>query len=227
MSIQDFTLKMLHSLKRYRVFILLAITFCLIAYLAPMSFTFLSTRGERYDLATVPINKIPYHNVAIVFGAGIQKDATPTPYLRYRIETAAKLYKARRVSKLLMTADNGSRSYNEPVAMKNYAKKLGVPARAIVLDYAGFNTYDSCYRAHDIFGIKDATLISQGYHLPRAMTTCRSLGIKSAGVIAVHPSRDFTISYILREFLSTDKMVFQQIFKPHPTALGKPEPINN
>jgi len=105
--------------------------------------------------------------------------------------------------------------------MQAYAKKLGVPDKDMVLDYAGFNTYDTCYRARAVFGVKDATLVSQGYHLPRAMTTCASLGVKNTGVIAVHPARDYTVAYIIREFLSTDKMVFQQIFKPQPTVLGK------
>jgi vancomycin permeability regulator SanA len=164
--------------------------------------------------------------VALVFGAGILQNGTPTPYLRYRVATAAKLYQAHRVSILLMSGDNSEASYNEPLSMKNYAMKLGVPAKAIVLDYAGFNTYDSCYRAQTIFGVRSATLVSQGYHLPRAMTTCRGLGIQNIGVIAEHPSRDYTVNYLAREILSTDKMVIQLIFRPHPTALGPRETIH-
>jgi len=217
---------LLHSLKSHIVFILIIVIAVVALYTLPMAYTFVSTRGQRYDLNGALVSRVPYHEVAIVFGAGIQKDGTPTPYLRYRIETAAKLYKAKRVSKLLMSADNSAQSYNEPIAMKNYAQKLGVTASSIVLDYAGFNTYDSCYRAHAIFGLKEATLVSQGYHLPRAMTTCKGLGVQNVGVIAEHPARDYTVNYILREFLSTDKMMFQLIFKPHPTALGKPQIIS-
>ena len=210
---------------RRSIFVIIVVVLGTITYVAPLSYTFQTTRNIRYDLGNVAITNVPYHQVALVFGAGIQKNGEPTPYLRNRIETAAKLYHGKRVSKLLMSADNSSGQYNEPAAMKRYAEKLAVPSSAITLDYAGFSTYDSCYRAHAIFGLQAATLVSQGYHLPRAMTTCEGLGIKTIGVIAEHPSRDYTISYILRELLSTDKMVIQQIFKPQPTVLGKPEPI--
>lgn len=193
--------------------------------ISPLCFTFISTKGERYDLHTANINNIPFNDVAIVFGAGVHEDGSPTPYLKNRVETAVRLYKANRANKILMTADNSRTKYNEPVAMQKYAQKLGVPKQDIVLDYAGFNTYDSCYRAGHIFNIKQAILVTQGYHLPRAMVTCSGLGVNNVGVAAVHKSRDFTISYILREFISTDKMTFQLIFKPKPTVLGNPEKL--
>jgi vancomycin permeability regulator SanA len=203
----------------------LLVGLCIFMLAGPIAYTFLSTRGNRYDLGRTPPQNIPFHHVAIVFGAGILPDGEPTPYLRHRIETAVKLYKARRVNVLLMTGDNSVTYHNEPLVMKDYAVKLGMPAKAIVVDDAGFNTYDSCYRAHVIFGLDNATLVSQGYHLPRAMVTCQSLGVANTGVIAVHAGRDFTISYIARELVSTDKMVLQLVFKPAPTILGKPLPI--
>lgn len=193
--------------------------------IAPLVYTFLNTRGDRYDLDRTPTAAVPFHRVALVFGAGILSNREPTPYLQHRIATAAKLYKAHRVNVLLMSGDNSLVSHNEPLAMRDYAIRLGVPRQAIVVDDAGFSTYDSCYRAHAIFGLHDATLISQGYHLPRAMVTCRGLGVVNSGVIATHPSRDYTVSYLLRELISTDKMVFQLIFKPPPTILGKPLPV--
>ncbi len=192
----------------------------------PISYTFVSTQGSRYDLSRVDLQNLPSHKVAIIFGAGVQKDGTPTPYLRSRIETGVRLYKAHRVERLLMSGDNSTKHYNEPVAMRRYAMQLGMPAQVITLDYAGFNTYDTCYRARAIFGLQDATLVSQGYHLPRAMETCKGLGIQNVGVAAVHPSRDFTVSYLIREVLSTDKMVIQLAGKPRPTVLGHPESIH-
>jgi len=194
---------------------------------APLAYTFISTRGHRYDLSRTQISQIPFHEVGIVFGAGILPNGQPTPYLQYRIETAVKLYKAYRINMLLMSGDNSTAAHNEPLVMENYAIKLGVPKYAIVLDDAGFDTYDTCYRAHAIFGLSSATLISQGYHLPRAMTTCKGLGIVNIGVMAIHPTRDYTVSYIVREFFSTDKMVFQLMFKPKPTILGSPIQIND
>ena len=214
------------ALWRRRILFLVVIDSAVIVLFVPIIYTFASTRGDRYDLSRDTIASVPYHKVAMVFGAGVEPDNTPTPYLKHRIETAVQLYKANRVKKLLMTGDNSTKHHNEPVVMQKYAVELGVPAADIVLDYAGFSTYDSCYRAKAIFGLHDATLVTQGYHLPRAMVTCRGLGIRNDGVVANHPSRDYTASYLLREVASTDKMVLQNIFKPKPTLLGKPQPIN-
>jgi vancomycin permeability regulator SanA len=186
----------------------------------------LSTRHARYDLTRVPVSGVPERRVAIVFGAGLLPDGTPTPYLQRRVETAVKLYKAGRVHKLLMTGDNGTRFHNEPVAMRQLAEQLGVKPNDITLDYAGFNTYDSCYRAHAIFGVNQAVLVSQGYHLPRAVVTCDHLGVQSLGVDALHNGRDWVVTYVMSEWASTDKAVFQLVFKPTPTALGPPIRIN-
>lgn len=186
----------------------------------------LSTRSVRYNLDKTAIQKIPHEPLAIVFGAGIYPDGTPTPYLQWRVDTAVQLYKAHRVDKILMTGDNSTKNHNEPVAMRTLAEKQGVPSKDIVLDYAGFNTYDSCYRAHAIFKVTNATLVTQGYHLPRAVMACKDLGIKVIGVDAEHDKgRSWGVNYIVREWISTDKIVLQLIFKPHPTALGPVEPI--
>jgi len=177
-------------------------------------------------LNKVAIDHVPYRPVAIVFGAGIYKNNQPSPYLQWRVNTAVKLYKAHRVGKLLMTGDNSTKHHNEPIVMQHLAEEQGVPAKDIVLDYAGFNTYDSCYRAHAIFKVRSAILVSQGYHLPRAVLACTDLGVSSIGVAAQHPGgRDWGVMYTVREWFSTDKIVLQLIFKPHPTALGTPEPI--
>jgi vancomycin permeability regulator SanA len=192
----------------------------------PTIYANLSTRSVRYDLAKTSVNAIPRRNVAIVFGAGVLPNGTPSPYLLWRVESAVQLYKAGRVQKLLMSGDNSSTHYNEPVVMQKIAISLGVKPSDIVLDYAGYSTYDTCYRAKAIFGLSQATLVSQGYHLPRAIMTCDGLGVQSIGVSAVHAERSYTLSYIVREWISTDKSVVQNIFKPHPTLLGKPEPIH-
>lgn len=191
----------------------------------PTIYANLSTRSIRYELTRTPASKVPARDVAIVFGAGVYADGTPTPYLQWRVETAVRLYKAHRVKKLLMTADNSTSHYNEPVAMQRAAIGLGVPEQDIVLDYAGFNTYDSCYRAHAIFKVQSAILVTQGYHLPRALVACNGLHVPSIGVNAIHPERSWGVMYIAREWLSTDKIVLQLLLKPKPTLLGKSEPI--
>ncbi len=191
----------------------------------PTLYANLSTRTMRYELTRTPLSQVPQRDVAIVFGAGVYANGKPSPYLQWRVQTAVQLYKAQRIKKILMTADNSTAHYNEPLVMQKLAEKLGVPGRDIVLDYAGFSTYDSCYRAHAIFQIRSAILVTQGYHMPRALVTCNHLGVSSIGLNAVHPTKSWSIPYVTREWLSTDKMVLQLFFKPKPVFLGPIEPI--
>jgi vancomycin permeability regulator SanA len=196
----------------------------LLLLLTPVCYANIYTRHDRYaDTAAAPKRR-----VAIVFGAGVEPDGTPTAYLRKRLQTAAKLYKSGTIDVLLLSGDNSTSHHNEPVAMRRYIEKLGVPAGHTVLDYAGFNTYDTCYRARAIFGVRQALLVSHAYHLPRAVMTCDELGVQSIGVAAEnagHVGRDFSVNYILREVASTDKAAVQIVLKPKPTVLGPPEPI--
>jgi SanA protein len=123
-------------------------------------------------------------SVAIVFGAAIWKDNQPCPVLYDRIATAVQLYQSGKVKKLLLTGDNSTAQYNEPQVMCDLAVKLGVPDRDIILDFAGRNTFASCVRAKKIFGINEAIVVSQEFHLPRILYICETLGIKSIGVKA-------------------------------------------
>lgn len=122
--------------------------------------------------------------VAIVFGARAYGEGRLSTMLRDRVDTAIELYNAGTVDKLLMSGDNSSASYSEPDDMKQYAIEQGVPAADIQPDYAGRRTYDTCYRARHIFGIDEAILVTQAFHLPRAIFTCRALGVDARGVSA-------------------------------------------
>jgi len=126
---------------------------------------------------------VPSQPVAIVFGAGVYGDI-PTPMLYDRVASAVDLYRAGTVRKLVMSGDNRFVTYNEPRVMRDVALSLGVPERDIVLDYAGRSTYDTCYRARDIFGIRSAILVTQRFHLDRALATCHFLGIDAVGFTA-------------------------------------------
>jgi SanA protein len=179
-------------------------------------------RNRIYSLEEVP--SMP---VAIVFGAGLSRDGTPSPVLRDRVATAAQLYFQGKVQKLLMSGDNRFIDYNEPGAMHAYALSLGVPEDAIVLDYAGRRTYDTCYRARDIFGLSQAVLVSQDYHLPRALMTCNGLGIKSVGVSADQQLYNSSSQkyWRVREIPAT-LVAFFDVFITRPLpVLGEPEPI--
>ena len=165
--------------------------------------------------------------VAIVFGAGLWGDGTPTPVLRDRVATAVDLYLAGKVGKLLMSGDNRVHDYNEPGAMRDYAISLGVPAEDIVLDYAGWRTYDTCYRARDNFGVQNAILVTQGFHLPRAIYTCNNLGVSASGVPADRRvyRRGSQAYWNLREVFATNVALWE-VHVTHPLpVLGNPEPI--
>jgi len=171
--------------------------------------------------------EVPPRRVAIVFGAGLQRDGSVTTILRDRVAAAAQLYLNGKVEKLLLSGDNRFLYYNEPGAMFDYALSLGVPEEAIVLDYAGRRTYDTCYRAKAIFGLTEAILVTQRFHLPRALYTCEQLGLDSVGVAAdLQPYRKMSlIVWNLRELLATTIALWDvHISHPMP-VLGEQEPI--
>jgi len=188
----------------------------------PRLITAVTSRGKVFQPTEVPQSR-----AAVVFGAGLLHDGTPSPVLKDRVATAVGLYQAGKVEKILMSGDNRFVDYNEPAAMKEYAMSMGVPEDAIVLDYAGRRTYDTCYRAKEIFGLQQAILVTQRYHLPRALFTCQGMGISVNGVAAdlrqyhTHSLRFWS----LRELPATLVAVWQ-VWVSHPLpVLGNPEPI--
>ena len=144
-----------------------------------------------------------------------------------RVATAAELYFNKKVQKLLMSGDNQYADYNEPGAMREYALKLGVPDEDIVLDYAGRRTYDTCYRAKAIFGLDNAILVTQSFHLPRAIYTCNHLGLQAIGVAAdLREYRPRSLFYWnLRELPATVVALWEVHFARPQPVLGDPEPI--
>ena len=167
--------------------------------------------------------------VAIVFGAGLTRSGEPTPALYDRVATAADLYRRGVVDKLLLTGDNRFVNYNEPEAMRRTAERLGVPSEDLVLDYAGRRTYDSCYRAREIFGVQRAILVTQAFHLERALYLCDTFGIDSVGVKA--DRRNYAggaqTAWLIREAIAAlGAWIDVNLTRPTP-VLGPPLPINN
>jgi SanA protein len=176
---------------------------------------------------TFTADTVPAARVAIVFGAGLLRDGTPTPILKDRVETAAQLYQQGKVDKLLMSGDNRFVNYNEPESMRQYALDLGVPDKDIVLDYAGRRTYDTCYRASAIFQVDSAILVTQDFHMPRALFLCNWLGVKSTGVEAnnIYYRKISRLYWNVREVFATAQSTWDvYVTKPLP-VLGNPEPI--
>jgi SanA protein len=169
----------------------------------------------------------PSRRVAIVFGAGLRWDGTPTAILRDRVETAADLYFSGKVEKLLMSGDNRFDNYNEPESMRQYALSLGVPPEAIAMDYAGRRTYDTCYRARAVFKVESALLVSQGFHLPRALFLCNTLGLESDAVETNqrrYRNRALLIWNIREQFATVGAFLDVYVSNPVP-VLGAPDPL--
>jgi SanA protein len=200
--------------------LLILVAFGLLVLLVPRLVTALSARGRVYT-------DVPARRVAIVFGAGLWRDGSPTPILYDRVATAADLYHAGKVEKLLLSGDNRFVDYNEPAAMRELALTLGVPDEDIVLDYAGRRTYDTCYRAKAIFGVTQAILVTQEFHLPRALYLCNQLGLDAVGVNA--DLRDYrrasVLYWNLRELIATTAAVWDVTVRHPVPVLGDPEPI--
>jgi len=171
------------------------------------------------------LKKFPKNDVGIVFGAGINGDQ-PSKYLKDRLDAGIALYKANRINKILLSGDNGRDEYDELTVMKNYCYKHGVDTTKIFIDYAGFDTYSTMYRAKHIFNIKKATLISQEYHLNRAIYIGQKLGIKSVGYSA-NNGEYLGYKYVtFREYGSIFKSFFDVLRNREPRFLGNPIDIN-
>ncbi|WP_420033550.1 SanA/YdcF family protein [Streptomyces sp. cg28] len=189
---------------------------CVLA-LAPSAWLFASA-GDRLR----GVSDVPRTDVAVVFGAGLW-DGEPSPYLAHRLDAAAELYRSGRVRVLLVTGDNSRAEYDEPDAMRTYLTRHGVPSGAVVSDYAGFDTWDSCVRAKKIFGVDRAVLVTQGFHVRRAVALCEAAGVSSVGV-GVDEAHDVTwYAGGAREVLAAGKAVVDVVFRPDPHFLGREE----
>jgi SanA protein len=178
------------------------------------------------DRIYAPNQTIPARGVALVLGAGLWRDGSPSPVLHDRVVTAVDLYKTSRVKKLLMSGDNRYVYHNEPEAMRRLALQLGVPDEDIILDYAGRRTYDSCYRARDIFGVDQAIIVTQRFHLDRALYLCNSLGVQSIGVAADRRTYRFHNWWEIREIAATvNAWLDIHLLRPQP-VLGEKLPIH-
>lgn len=182
----------------------------------------------QYSPAIYSAADVPAERVALVLGARVYSSGRLSGMLRDRVETAVALYKAGKVQKLLMSGDNSSLEYNEPDAMMAHAIALGVPAEDIQPDYAGRRTYDSCYRAREIFQVESLVIVTQAFHLPRALFLCNQLGIPSVGVAAdqaVYDPRSLAWSET-REVPATFFALLDVIRRAPPAVLGDPIPLS-
>lgn len=176
--------------------------------------------GHLYTEQTVPAAP-----VALVFGAQVYANGVPSPFLEARLDLARRLLEAGKVKVLLVSGDNMRHEYDEPTAMRAWLIDHGVPDRKIVRDYAGFDTYDTCARAKRVFGVSQVIVVTQTFHLARAVMLCRRLGLDAAGVGDDSVSRFTTVwrSNARREYPACVKAAYDVVSGRDPVYLGQHE----
>ncbi|MEU5690302.1 ElyC/SanA/YdcF family protein [Actinosynnema sp. NPDC020468] len=189
--------------------------------LVPYAWTVIASAPYRYSADDVPTTP-----VALVLGAGLTRDDKPTPFLAGRLDVAADLYRRGKVKVLLVSGDNSTVDYDEPSAMRAYLIEAGIPAEAIVADYAGLDTWDSCARAKRIFGVDRATVVTQSFHLPRAVALCRAAGVEAYGVghDTLRDRTTTTLYLYFREVFASYKAMWDGVLvERDPKFLGPQE----
>lgn len=178
------------------------------------------SRGYVYDADTVP--PAP---VALVLGAQVDPDGTPSPFLAARLALAQRLYETGKVRVLLVSGDNSRPDYDEPSAMRTWLLQHGIPDERIVRDYAGFDTYDSCARAIRIFEVHRLIVVTQTFHVARAVALCRHLGIDATGVgdDSVRFARFDWWRASTREWGAAVKAAYDEVSGRDPVYLGRHE----
>ena len=160
----------------------------------------------------------------VVLGAGVWGDS-PSPMLQDRLDTAITLYNEGKSKKILMTGDHGRKEYDEVNIMKQYAINSGISSEDIFMDHAGFSTYESIYRAKEIFKANKIIIVTQEYHLYRALFIAKNLGLEAYGINSDPRNYKGQIKRELREILARNKDFISSIIKPKPTYLGEEIPI--
>src|SRR5688572_2626020 len=180
------------------------------------------------DSVFYELSKVPHHRIALVLGTSHKTSkGGPNPFFENRIETAAELYKKGKIDHLILSGDNRSIYYNEPMAMLKALLKKGVPASAITLDYAGLRTLDSIVRCKEIFGQNKFIIITQPFHSYRALFISRYHDINAIAMVAEEPDFDYSFKVRLREYLARTKAVLDlYVLKTSPRFLGQKEEIN-
>lgn len=206
-------------MRRLYLFIVFGFGLLLIFVLATNIIFYVETKPYIYN----NVEDAPNALVAIIPGAAILKNGTPSPIFIDRVNSAIDLYKAGKISKVLVSGDNSTLFHNEVNPVRLYLLDKGIPDQDIFLDHAGFDTYSTMYRALNIFGVTSIVITTQSFHLPRAVFIARQLGIKAYGV-------NTDVGHILfrnyvREMFADEKAVFDLMFNTKPKYLGDTIPI--
>lgn len=194
------------------------IVVCLVVLVTNASIHF-STKGNIFN----EIAEVPEAGTVLIPGAAVSGDGVLSPIFVDRIDTAVKLYKANKVSKILVSGDNSEVYYNEVNPVRTYLLEQGIPDGDIFLDHAGFDTYSSMYRAKEIFEVTTLIISTQSFHLPRAVFIARALGLKASGINA-DKGNILTRNYV-REIFANEKALLDVVLQREPKYLGERIPV--
>jgi len=193
---------------------------CILTILAVIIWSNYAVRSESGGYIYQDINKIPTAQVALILGAGVKPNKEMSDVFRDRVDTAIKLYKNKKVLKIIISGDHGKKYYDEVTAAKKYVLEKGIPPEDVFLDHAGFDTYDSLYRARYIFEADSIIVVTQNFHLPRAIFIARKLGLNATGLSAdLHQYSGIGLMRN-REIFADIKAYFDVILNEKPKFLG-------
>jgi len=173
-----------------------------------------------------PANNVPNADAVLILGAYVFPDGTLSSMLNDRVIVGYELYDQGKVPKIIVSGDHGRKEYDEVNSMKSFLRSKGVPGQDVFMDHAGFSTYESLYRARDIFQVKKVIIVTQRYHLLRAVFIARELGLEAYGVASdVQDYGQVMRAYKIREMAARNKDFWLTRFKPQPTFLGEAIPV--
>ncbi|QIK72652.1 DUF218 domain-containing protein [Propioniciclava coleopterorum] len=204
--------------RRRPVLRVLTVALCVVALgVGSIAGPALWTRWMARD-RVLTLAQAPARDVAIIYGAEVYPSGRPSPYLRARLDLGAALYKAGKAKALIVSGDDAASHNREATSMKKYLVSVGVPAAKVVEDAYGLDTYDTCVRARDVFGVTSALLVSQRYHLHRAVATCRAVGVDAVGVgdVSVKKTSKRWDEFARRELGANLKMVWDLVTSRAP-----------
>ena len=208
------------KIAKYIIFIILIgiIIICILSL-----YVKLSTKKQILELDE--LKEIENVDCILILGAGVNK-GKPSPMLEERLIKGIELYKEGISPKIIMSGDHGKKDYNEVGVMKTYGIEEGIPSENIFMDHAGFSTYDSIYRAKEIFGAKKIIIVTQEYHLYRSLYIANALGLEAYGYSSSINKHEGQIKREIREILARNKDIIKSIIKPKSTYVGEPIPVN-
>lgn len=198
---------MTKTIKKTILFLVLGLIVIIMLVLGLKAYIEQDTRHLTYSR----IAEIPEATTAIVLGASVHSDGKLSPVLKDRVDSALELYRRGKVEYILVSGDHRSHDYNEVDAMGNYLLEKGVPEEAIILDHSGLDTYDTMYRAREVFQIESGIVVTQKFHLPRALFIAKNLGLKYNGLEAGSVNYRATNKIQRRELLANFKAVYEVI----------------